>query len=94
MLFDLLIVFLYLYMLACIFHFVVMIIYKLEYIWGRIEEEGLKVKDVLNLIFFLPSWLLIGLFVSLLLILFHISDSKFWQKLNQFLNKTIWERKM
>ena len=93
MLFDLLIVFLYLYMLACIFHFVVMIIYKLEYILERIEEEGLKVKDVLNLIFFLPSWLLIGLFVLLLLCLFHISDSKFWQKLNQFLNKTIWVKK-
>jgi hypothetical protein len=86
--------FLLFYMLACIFHFVVMILYVLENIWDRIEEEGLKVKDVLNLIFFLPSWLLIGLLILLLSILYFIMDSKFWQKLNQFLNKTIWKRKI
>jgi hypothetical protein len=31
-------------MLACIFHFVVMIIYKLEYIWERVEEKRIESK--------------------------------------------------
>jgi hypothetical protein len=80
-------------MLACMIHLAVML-YELENVWERIEIEGLKVKDVINLIFFLPSWLLIGLWILLILILCFITDSKFWNKLNQFLNKTIWERKI
>jgi uncharacterized BrkB/YihY/UPF0761 family membrane protein len=66
---------------------------KLRDIWDNIEQNGFKVKHLLNLIFFLPSWLLAFVIILLMLLCYLISQSKIWRKLKDLSNTVIWIKK-
>jgi ABC-type uncharacterized transport system permease subunit len=87
---DFLFILFALYMTVCAVHNMV-VGPSIKSIWENIKTEGFKVKHLLNLIIFLPSWLIIFLIFIPFFIGYLISRTKLGNKLNHLLNKTIWK---